>query len=190
MSSSSCRAQADCSDLARALSLCGHLAHRITIFLIIHILAYTKDSSRRLLNTAIYEGEMMHKDTSRLIITIHLAFIALLFIQLATGGCATLVSDERTSVRVTSRRPGATVRINGYNYGVTPLEAKLDKRKDYMVEVTSQDGKAHTCQINSRINLIWVLLDVLSPLSPIAFYIDSFTEQWYSLDAEFCKAPL
>ncbi len=117
-----------------------------------------------------------------------IAIVVLVSLLGAQTGCATLFTQDRETIAVSSATPGSSVTVNGAPYGQTPAAVSVDKTKTQTIVVTAPDGRAYTCTANATVGVGWVLLDILAGFVPIV--IDAATGKWKSLDAKTCHSPL
>lgn len=57
------------------------------------------------------------------------------------SSCASMIHGSHQKVGITSRPPGAGVRINGMESGITPMTAELSRKCSHRVEVYLKDYK-------------------------------------------------
>lgn len=82
-----------------------------------------------------------------------LAALALLFVALTNGGCATILNDDHQPVAFSSEPPGAIVSVDGVQVGTTPTTA-LVKRKggDKLIQIDLAGYKTVQMTLNNRIH--------------------------------------
>jgi len=110
-----------------------------------------------------------------------LVLIALaLLVMFAMTSCATMFNDSVETINIDSQPQGATVRINGYERGKTPLAVMLENDSDYTIEVAKEGYHPAQAFIKKKIGANWVILDIVGwgiwgPL------VDVCTGDWYEL---------
>ena len=100
----------------------------------------------------------------------------------AVSGCATLFNDKTPSVDVASNPEGASVYVNGYYVGDTPISVDLSVRKEHTISFRKEGYKERTYQVSRSVGVGWVILDILSGLAPLI--VDAATGDWFMLDTE------
>ena len=118
-------------------------------------------------------------------------FIFFLFASLLTfslTGCATLFGKKTHALSLSSDPRGATVYVNGFNMGKTPLELKLKADKSYTIEYRMKGYQSVSRSVNTKLGAGWVVLDILGGLIPVV--IDAATGNWNKLDQEAINAVL
>ena len=77
------------------------------------------------------------------------------------GGCATIVGGggEQT-VRVNSSPSGAAVKIDGNNYGVTPMMARLSRKESHIVRLELAGYQPSETKLEKSLNP-WVFGNIL-----------------------------
>jgi hypothetical protein len=104
----------------------------------------------------------------------------------ACGGCATAFKAKTTSVNVTSNTPGAEVRVDGKQAGVTPVTVDVSNAADAVITVQSS-GHEDTCRVSSSASVGWIAADVLLT-GGIGVIVDWATHGWNNVDRNTCHA--
>ncbi|MCG2811722.1 MAG: PEGA domain-containing protein [Candidatus Aminicenantes bacterium] len=113
-----------------------------------------------------------------------LCLISFLFMT----GCATLFKGTSENVSMNASPVRAEVFINGQNMGETPLQLKLESKKNYAIEFRAEGYQPRIYNISSKVGAGWIILDVLGGLIPVI--IDAATGAWYKLDQNNINAVL
>jgi len=113
-----------------------------------------------------------------------LCLISFLFMT----GCATLFKGTSENVSMNASPVRAEVFINGQNMGGTPLQLKLESKKNYSIEFRAEGYQPRIYNISSKVGAGWIILDVLGGLIPVI--IDAATGAWYKLDQNNINAIL
>ncbi len=106
--------------------------------------------------------------------------IALLFIVLASSGCAALFASKRAHVAMQSTPSEAEVWVDGNRMGVTPVTLELSKKKSHTVTFKRDGYQDITYAIDTKVGAGWIILDVLGGLIPVI--VDASTGSWKSLN--------
>ena len=93
--------------------------------------------------------------------------------------CATLFKGTSEEVNFGSNPVGAEVWIDGKMMGKTPINFKLITKRTYVIEF-KYEGQTKAVNLNNKIGVGWIVLDVLAGLIPVI--IDAATGAWYSFD--------
>ncbi len=95
---------------------------------------------------------------------------------LASTGCATVISPGPDRVMVTSRPAGATVFVDGRNFGPTPCEVMIPRDAEGLVRFEMKGYETKTVDRDKVLNgwffpgnLLWVFI---WPAVPIAMTVD------------------
>lgn len=103
-------------------------------------------------------------------------------------GCATMSTDRRQPIAVTSRAPGAAIIVDGKELARTP--ATLVVRTDVPVEIRiiASDGRTHACTPSATPHAGFVAVQAL--LTPLwaGLVVDAWTGAWNRLP-DRCAAP-
>lgn len=111
--------------------------------------------------------------------------MSLSLILLTLTGCATLLKRKTTDVDFISKPAGAKVYVDGDYIGTTPTELQLDNKKSYVVVFKLGDGREKTYHLTSSVRPVWVVLDIIGGVVPIA--IDAITGEWNMLSGDKVK---
>lgn len=106
----------------------------------------------------------------------------------ALSGCATILTSKQTDVRFSAEPSGASVYVNGSLMGKTPLQLKLEKNKDYVIEFREEGYQSKTVFLNKGLGAGWLILDVVFGLVPVI--VDAVTGDWNFLTADNVKVAL
>lgn len=114
-------------------------------------------------------------------------FFCIAVLLLATS-CATITKDGETLINIQSNVEGATVSVDGFKKGKTPLTFFLENGKSYHVQVEKEGYEPQYFKINKNIRWgaqaadlflfmgIGNIVDLLSPngyeLSPTQIYVE------------------
>jgi len=98
--------------------------------------------------------------------------------MLAMSGCGVMFNEKERLVLIESSPPGAEVEVDGRRVGRTPVEVLLPTSRSASVVVERAGQAPQVCQVNARIEPIWVILDIwfLVPL-----IVDAATGGWNDL---------
>jgi len=107
---------------------------------------------------------------------------------LGLTGCATLFKGTTENVNMQASPVQADVFINGQLMGKTPLQLKLESKRNYAVEFRAEGYQPRVYNISSKVGAGWIVLDVLGGLVPVI--IDAATGAWYKLDQNNINAVL
>ncbi len=120
--------------------------------------------------------------------------IALLLFGLFTfTSCATIISGSKQKVSFTSTPAEATVFINEQEIGKTPIEKKLERKKNYDVKIVLEGYQPFETKITKKFNA-WYLGNILVG-GAIGFIIDPITGSMFRLtpkqiDAEMAQGTV
>ena len=80
---------------------------------------------------------------------------------MGVGGCATIMGGggEQT-VRINSTPPGAAVRLDGHEYGITPTMAKLSRKETHLVQLELAGYQSTETRLEKSLNP-WVFGNIL-----------------------------
>jgi hypothetical protein len=106
----------------------------------------------------------------------------------ALSGCATMLTSKQTDVSFSAQPDGASVYVNGNFMGKTPLQLKLEKNKDYLIEFREEGYQSKTVLLNKGLGAGWIILDVVFGLVPVI--VDAITGDWNFLTADNVKVAL
>ena len=107
--------------------------------------------------------------------------IALFFCIIILAGCATIFKGTSSTVGFSSEPTGATVYVNGFPRGTTPLSIKLESKKTYQIQFKKDGFESTTYVITNHVGGGWVILDVVLT-GLIGVVVDAVTVSWYDLD--------
>ncbi len=116
--------------------------------------------------------------------------IFLLAIALLTmTSCATMLNGSTETISIDSQPQGATVKINGFVRGKTPLRVYLENDSSYTVELEMEGYFPAQAIIKNKVGAGWVILDafVWGLLGPL---VDACTGDWYELQPKALMIPL
>jgi hypothetical protein len=103
-------------------------------------------------------------------------------------GCATLFKGNTERVNMQASPVQADVYINGQFMGKTPLQLKLQSKKEYAIEFRAEGYQPRVYNISNKVGAGWVILDVILGLVPVI--VDAVTGAWYKLDQNNIDAVL
>jgi hypothetical protein len=104
------------------------------------------------------------------------------------SGCATLFKGNTERVDMQASPVQADVYINGILMGKTPLQLKLQSKKEYAIEFRAEGYQPRVYNISNKVGAGWVILDVILGLVPVI--VDAATGAWYKLDQNNIDAVL
>lgn len=116
--------------------------------------------------------------------------VALLTILFFASSCATLFADNSRVITVTSSPPGAQVSLNGQIAGVTPTRVTVNDHEKLVVSVRKEGFHPAGCYMNTSVQAVWVILDILLFYTVVPLVVDLVTDNWSSLEGEFCTVRL
>ncbi len=106
------------------------------------------------------------------------------------SSCATIFAKDTRSVMITSSPPGATIMVNGTEKGVTPTRLDVGNHDKLAVTLRKEGFHPGGCYINTSIDAIWVIADVILIATIAPLVIDILTGEWSTLKSEFCSVHL
>jgi len=104
------------------------------------------------------------------------------------SNCATIFKGEYRDVSINSEPNDTQVYINGEFQGRTPLKLELRPDESYTIEFRRQGYKTEVRQIQNKIGVGWIVLDVIFGLVPVL--VDALTGAWYEFDQRYVNAIL
>ncbi len=116
--------------------------------------------------------------------------IALLAVVLVFASCATILAKDRRSVVVTSNPAGASIFVNTVEIGTTPTRISVDDHNRLEIIIRKTGFHSGGCYINTSVEALWVILDVLLIYTIVPLVVDLVTGEWSSLESEFCTVEL
>lgn len=79
-----------------------------------------------------------------------------LALTLNLSSCATVVSGTKQNIKITSQPPGAHVKINGTESGVTPTTATLARKHSHSIDVSKPGYQPQNRMLHAGMNQwIW-----------------------------------
>lgn len=79
-----------------------------------------------------------------------------LVLALSLSSCATVVSGTKQNIKITSSPPGATVKINGADSGVTPTVANLKRKSSHSIDLSMSGYQPQSRMLHAGMNQwIW-----------------------------------
>jgi len=115
------------------------------------------------------------------------AIVVIVTVSLISG-CAAIFKGTSSKLDLSSDPSGATVYVNGFPRGKTPLKLKLESKKSYNIEFKKDGYKPLSYTITNHVGAGWIILDILAGLVPVV--IDAATGAWYDLDQDAVNAIL
>lgn len=100
--------------------------------------------------------------------------------SLLVMSCATLFKGNSSELDCSSEPRGAMVYVNGNYMGDTPIQLKLESKKNYSIEFRKDGYQTKTVNVTNHVGVGWIILDVLAGLVPVI--VDAATGSWYHLD--------
>ncbi len=116
--------------------------------------------------------------------------VVLVTALLVLPSCATLFAKDTRSVMITSSPPGATITVNGREAGQTPTRLSVNNHEKLAVTLRKEGFHPGGCYINTSIDAIWVIADVILIATIAPLVVDILTGDWSSLKSEFCSVNL
>ncbi len=104
------------------------------------------------------------------------------------SNCATIFKGEYRDVRINSEPDDTQVFVNGEFQGRTPLKLELRPDESYTIEFRRKGYKTEVRQIQNKIGVGWIVLDVIFGLVPVL--VDALTGAWYEFDQRYVNAIL
>jgi len=111
-------------------------------------------------------------------------------LALVSSSCATLFNDKRRSVVVTSSPAGASILVNGKPRGITPKRISVSDQESLTISMRLDGYHAGGCYINTSVEAVWLILDVVLIATVAPIVVDLITDNWSSLKSEFCSVNL
>lgn len=106
------------------------------------------------------------------------------------SACATIFASDTRSIMITSSPPGAEIRINGQPKGTTPARIAVSDHERLEVTIAKPGFKPGGCYINTSVQAVWIVVDVLLIYTVVPLLVDLITGEWSSLDSEYCTVEL
>ncbi len=116
-----------------------------------------------------------------------IAMVCLISFLFMTG-CATLFKGNTERVNMQASPVQADVFVNGQFMGKTPLQLKLQSKKEYAIEFRAEGYQPRVYHISNKVGAGWVVLDVILGLVPVI--VDAVTGAWCKLDQNNIDAVL
>lgn len=107
---------------------------------------------------------------------------------LTLTSCATIISGSKQKVNFTSTPSQATVYINEIEIGTTPIEKKLERKKNYDVMIKLDGYKTYETKISRKFNA-WYIGNILFG-GIIGLVVDPITGAMYKLTPDQIQAEL
>lgn len=104
------------------------------------------------------------------------------------SNCATIFKGEYRDVSINSEPNDTQVFVNGEFQGRTPLNLELRPDMSYTIEFRREGYKTEVRQIQNKIGVGWIVLDVIFGLVPVL--VDALTGAWYEFDQQYVNAIL
>ena len=103
-------------------------------------------------------------------------------------GCATLFGGGPDELTITSRPPGATIRVNGNPAGTTPAMLAFDRDSPAVIEMTLDGYQPAKFELKKSFNT-WAILNLTDF---VGWIVDFATGDWqcYSDGVDIGLAPL
>ena len=95
-------------------------------------------------------------------------------------GCATLFNPKKADVSFSSDPEGATVFVDGFNMGKTPVVLLIEKKKTHTIEFKKDGYETRAYVLNNHVGVGYIILDIVAGLIPVV--VDAVTGDWYQLD--------
>ena len=115
----------------------------------------------------------------------------LIWVVIATAGlagCATLFNDKSPNIPIASNPEGATVYVDGYYVGETPVSVDLSVRSEHTIVFRKEGFRDRIYQVSRSVGLGWVVLDILGGFVPLI--VDAATGDWFMLDTDHVNVIL
>jgi hypothetical protein len=104
------------------------------------------------------------------------------------SNCATIFKGEYRDISINSEPDDTQVYVNGEFQGRTPLKLELRPDESYTIEFRRPGYKTEVRQIQNKIGVGWVVLDVVFGLVPVL--VDALTGAWYEFNQRYVNAIL
>ena len=114
--------------------------------------------------------------------------VALVLVATMITGCATIMNRTTQTIGITSRPSGAAVSIDGASQGVTPVIAKLERKRTHAVLITLDGYQPFETTIKRRVSG-WVLGNILFG-GLIGLVIDTVSGGLYTLTPDQISAEM
>lgn len=101
-------------------------------------------------------------------------------VVLMVSSCATILSDDSSSILVNTEPVGALIKVDGIPSGTTPARLLLDNDSSHTIEVSMEGYETQTFNVKKSIKWGWQVVDLL--LAPgVGNVVDFITSKGYSL---------
>lgn len=117
-----------------------------------------------------------------------LTMIGLLGSAMALSSCATIISGSKQTVKFTSTPSEATIFIDEVEIGKTPLEKKLERKRNYDVMIQLDGYQTYETKLSKKFNA-WYLGNILFG-GIIGLIIDPITGAMYNLTPKQIEAEM
>ena len=107
---------------------------------------------------------------------------------LTLNSCALLFNGTKQDVSIKSMTPGAKIYVNGNLERTESVSLKLRRKDNHTIMVKKDLCKTETVQINSDLQVGWLIFDVFFNLP--AILVDAPTGAWKSFDKTNITADL
>jgi PEGA domain len=114
--------------------------------------------------------------------------VLLIASPLYLANCASILCGTKQTVQITSQPPGAAVKINGTDSGVTPTKAELSRRDTHRVGMTLAGYKPKETVVEPGFNPV-VLGNILIG-GLVGLIVDGCTGAWCKLNPGKVEAVL
>lgn len=74
--------------------------------------------------------------------------------------------------------------------GITPTRITVDTHEKLVVSVRKQGYHPAGCYMNTSIEAIWLILDILLFYTVVPLVVDLVTNNWSTLEGEYCTVRL
>lgn len=101
-------------------------------------------------------------------------------VVLMVSSCATILSDDSSSIIVNTEPVGALIKVDGIPSGTTPARLLLDNDSSHTIEVSMEGYETQTFNVKKSVKWGWQVVDLL--LAPgVGNVVDFITSKGYSL---------
>lgn len=136
-----------------------------------------------------YSNKRLMADHSKLVL-IGLRVIIIAIIVCTMSACATIFAKDTRSIMITSNPSGAEIHIDGRAHGTTPTRIKVNDHERLEVTIVKQGFKPGGCYINTSVEAVWIVVDVLLIYTVVPIVVDLITGEWSSLNSAYCTVQL
>ena len=97
--------------------------------------------------------------------------------------CATMFDDDTSAIVIDSTPSDATVRVDGFPMGTTPVTLNLDSSSSHTIEISKDGYKSELATVKKNIRWGWQILDIFTT-GLIGNIVDLVTPNGYKLSPD------